>query len=201
MPKSGGHCPCAPYPGRQAPSRDLASASANASEETWMQPHPSSQRSSSAPVLQNRPRCSMLQPIQRPGGSGCCPHGPGISHRETFCPAPARVPVAGKRMPGSHSARSAEQASSARVTGKRLFGIPPTDYYLDCSHCGAKFIRRKTGSGWSRSPIFPIRAGGSYLNSCRKPDDWAALVREESSARPGLPHRHIPGTAWLPGKP
>ena len=30
-----------------------------------------------------------------------------------------------------------------RVTGKRLFGIPPTDYYLDCSHCGAKFIPEK----------------------------------------------------------
>ena len=46
-------------------------------------------------------------------GSGCCPHGPGISHQETFCPAPARVPVAGKRTPGSHSARYAGPASSA----------------------------------------------------------------------------------------
>ncbi|MDD4484757.1 MAG: hypothetical protein PHD55_10365, partial [Methanoregula sp.] len=30
-----------------------------------------------------------------------------------------------------------------RVEGKQLFGIPPTDYYLDCSHCGAKFVPEK----------------------------------------------------------
>ncbi len=27
-----------------------------------------------------------------------------------------------------------------RVVGKQLFGIPHTDFYIECTHCGAKFI-------------------------------------------------------------
>jgi hypothetical protein len=72
----------------------------------------------------------------------------------------------------------------SRVTGKRLFGIPPTDYYLDCSHCGAKFIPEKDRFRLVSIAHISDPRWRQYLNSCRKPDDWAALVREEPQARP-----------------
>jgi hypothetical protein len=71
----------------------------------------------------------------------------------------------------------------SRVTGKRLFGIPPTDYYLDCSHCGAKFIPEKDRFRLVSIAHISDPRWRQYLNSCRKPDDWAALVREETPSR------------------
>ena len=35
-----------------------------------------------------------------------------------------------------------------RIVGKQLFGIPRTDFYNECTHCGAKFIPVGTRSGW-----------------------------------------------------
>ena len=70
-----------------------------------------------------------------------------------------------------------------RVTGKRLYGIPPTDYYLDCSHCGAKFIPEKDRFRLVSIAHIADPRWRQYLNSCRKPEDWAALIREEKPAR------------------
>ena len=71
-----------------------------------------------------------------------------------------------------------------QVTGKRLFGIPPTDYYLDCSHCGAKFIPEKNRFRLVSIARIADPRWRQYLNSCRKPDEWAALVQVEKTARP-----------------
>jgi hypothetical protein len=67
-----------------------------------------------------------------------------------------------------------------RVTGKRLFGIPPTDYYFDCSHCGAKFIPEKERFRLVSIARIADPHWRQYLNSCRTPDEWSALVREET---------------------
>ncbi|MFA6364738.1 hypothetical protein [Methanoregula sp.] len=72
----------------------------------------------------------------------------------------------------------------SRVIGKRLFGIPPTDYYLDCSHCGAKFIPEKDRFRLVSIARIADPRWRQYLNSCKKSEDWAALVREEKTARP-----------------
>ncbi|MGD0533922.1 MAG: hypothetical protein ABR999_00575 [Methanoregula sp.] len=72
----------------------------------------------------------------------------------------------------------------SRVTGKRLFGVPPADYYLDCSHCGAKFIPEKDRFRLVSIAHISDPHWRQYLNSCRKSDDWAALVHEEKPVRP-----------------
>ncbi len=72
----------------------------------------------------------------------------------------------------------------SRVTGKRLFGTPPTDYYLDCSHCGAKYIPEKDRFRLVSIARISDPRWRQYLNSCRKPDEWAALVQEEKTAQP-----------------
>ncbi|MEN6396166.1 MAG: hypothetical protein ABFC78_06770 [Methanoregula sp.] len=70
-----------------------------------------------------------------------------------------------------------------RVNGKRLYGIPPTDYYLDCSHCGAKFIPEKDRFRLVSIAHIADPRWRQYLNSCRKSEDWTALIREEKPAR------------------
>jgi len=76
-----------------------------------------------------------------------------------------------------------------QVTGKRLFGIPPTDYYLDCSHCGAKFIPEKDRFRLVSIARISDPRWRRYLNSCRTPDDWAALLREEAPVQQAGPVR------------
>src|SRR5208337_3661294 len=71
-----------------------------------------------------------------------------------------------------------------RVTGKRLFGTPPTDFYLDCSHCGAKFIPEKDRFRLVSIARITDPRWRQYLNSCRKPDEWSALAGEDVPARP-----------------
>jgi hypothetical protein len=95
----------------------------------------------------------------------------------------------------------------SRVTGKRLFGIPPTDYYLDCSHCGAKFIPEKDRFRLVSIAHISDPRWRQYLNSCRKSDDWAALVREEIPARTAASriatsrYRMAPRKAAIPPAP
>ena len=76
-----------------------------------------------------------------------------------------------------------------QVTGKRLFGIPPTDYYLDCSHCGAKFIPEKDRFRLVSIARISDPRWRRYLNTSRTPDDWAALLREETPVRQTGPAR------------
>jgi hypothetical protein len=66
----------------------------------------------------------------------------------------------------------------SRIIGKRLFGIPPTDYYLDCSHCGAKFIPEKARFRLVSIARIADPRWRQYLNSCKTSDEWSALVRE-----------------------
>lgn len=70
-----------------------------------------------------------------------------------------------------------------RVTGKRLFGIPPTDYFFDCSHCGAKFVPEKDRFRLVSIAKIADPRWRQYLNSAKKPDEWSALVRDEKPLR------------------
>ncbi|MFZ0004631.1 MAG: hypothetical protein WCC86_07755 [Methanoregula sp.] len=71
----------------------------------------------------------------------------------------------------------------SQVIGKRLFGIPPTDYYFDCSHCGAKFIPEKAGFRLVSIARIADPRWRQYLNSCKTPDEWAAIVREGTQVK------------------
>jgi len=65
-----------------------------------------------------------------------------------------------------------------KVTGKELFGVPHTDYYVECTHCGAKYIPEK--EKFRLVSIAKIRDPHwrQYLNTSRFPGDWAELVQE-----------------------
>jgi len=67
-----------------------------------------------------------------------------------------------------------------RVTGKQLFGIPHTDFYIECTHCGAKFIPvgaqfRLVSVATARDPLWK-----KHLNDTFPADTWAALARPAS---------------------
>jgi hypothetical protein len=64
-----------------------------------------------------------------------------------------------------------------RVVGKQLFGIPRTDFYIECSHCGAKFI--PVGPAFRLVSIATIRdpLWKKHLNHTYVPETWAALAR------------------------
>jgi len=67
-----------------------------------------------------------------------------------------------------------------RVVGKQLFGIPHTDFYVECSHCGAKFI--PVGTQFRLVSIATIRdpLWKKNLDKTFPPDTWAALARGTS---------------------
>ncbi|MDD1702758.1 MAG: hypothetical protein LUQ31_07265 [Methanoregula sp.] len=71
-----------------------------------------------------------------------------------------------------------------RITGKRLFGIPPTDFYVDCSHCGAKFIPEKNRFRLVSIAHISDPRWRQYLNSSREPEAWALLAQEAVLQRP-----------------
>jgi len=64
-----------------------------------------------------------------------------------------------------------------RVVGKQLFGIPHTDFYIECSHCGAKFI--PVGPAFRLVSIATIRdpLWKKHLDKTYPADTWAALAR------------------------
>lgn len=64
-----------------------------------------------------------------------------------------------------------------KVTGKQLFGIPRTDFYLECSHCGAKFI--PVGTAFRLVSIARIKdpLWKGYLDRTYPPETWAAIAR------------------------
>lgn len=67
-----------------------------------------------------------------------------------------------------------------RVVGKQLFGIPRTDFYIGCSHCGAKFI--PVGPAFRLVSIASIcdPLWKKHLNQTYPPETWAALARGTS---------------------
>jgi hypothetical protein len=64
-----------------------------------------------------------------------------------------------------------------RVVGRQLFGIPHTDFYIECTHCGAKFIPvgpqfRLVSIATVRDPLWR-----KYLDQTFPAETWAALAR------------------------
>jgi hypothetical protein len=64
-----------------------------------------------------------------------------------------------------------------RVVGKQLFGIPRTDFYIECSHCGAKFI--PVGPAFRLVSIATVRdpLWKKYLDKTYPAETWAAIAR------------------------
>ncbi|MDO9324081.1 MAG: hypothetical protein Q7T80_03890 [Methanoregula sp.] len=64
-----------------------------------------------------------------------------------------------------------------RVFGKQLYGIPHTDYYVECTHCGAKFIPEK--EKFCLVSIATIRDPGwkRHLNKSFLPESWMEIAR------------------------
>jgi hypothetical protein len=64
-----------------------------------------------------------------------------------------------------------------RVTGKQLFGIPHTDFYIDCTYCGAKFI--PVGEMFRLVSIARIRdpAWKRWLNRTLPANQWETIAR------------------------
>lgn len=90
-----------------------------------------------------------------------------------------------------------------RVMGKQLFGIPRTDFYIECSQCGAKFIPvgpafRLVSIAAIRDPLWKKHLGKTY-----PPETWAALARGTSpGGSPALrPGRKKPDSPALPAAP
>jgi hypothetical protein len=67
-----------------------------------------------------------------------------------------------------------------RVVGKQLFGIPYTDFYIECTHCGAKFI--PLGTQFRLVSIATVRdpLWRKYLNETFPAETWSALARGTS---------------------
>lgn len=84
----------------------------------------------------------------------------------------------------------------SRVTGKRLYGIPPTDFYVDCSHCGAKFIPEKNRFRLVSIAHISDPRWRQYLNSSREPEVWMQVAQEIVMQRPE--HRTVRRRAVAP---
>jgi hypothetical protein len=67
-----------------------------------------------------------------------------------------------------------------RVTGKQLFGLPHSDFIIECTHCGAKFI--PVGPAFRLVSIATIRdpLWKRHLDKTYPPETWAALARGTS---------------------
>ncbi|MEI8330133.1 MAG: hypothetical protein WCF90_00490 [Methanomicrobiales archaeon] len=64
-----------------------------------------------------------------------------------------------------------------QVFGKQLYGIPHTDYYVECTHCGSKFIAEK--DLFCLVSIATIRdpSWKSFLNRSYSPESWMEIAR------------------------
>lgn len=69
------------------------------------------------------------------------------------------------------------------ITGRRLYGVPPTDFYHDCTHCGAKFIPEKERFRLVSIARVSDPLWRSHLNTCRTPDEWESVAQEVPAKR------------------
>ena len=69
-----------------------------------------------------------------------------------------------------------------RVIGKQLFGIPYTDFYIECTHCGAKFIPVGTQFRLVSIATFRDPLWRKHLNETFPAETWSALARGTSPA-------------------
>jgi len=103
------------------------------------------------------------------------------------------------RLPGSGDDESSQSWMSMcpvcrtgilnRVVGKQLFGIPHTDFYIECSHCGAKFI--PVGTQFRLVSIATVRdpLWRKNLDQTFSPDTWSALARGTAPGGKPLPQQ------------
>jgi len=82
----------------------------------------------------------------------------------------------------------------SRVVGKQLFGIPHTDFYIECSHCGAKFI--PVGPAFRLVSIATIRdpLWKKHLDKTYPPETWGSLARGTSPGGSPAPRPTIQKT-------
>jgi hypothetical protein len=91
-----------------------------------------------------------------------------------------------------------------RVFGKQLYGIPHNDYYVECTHCGAKFIPEK--EKFCLVSIATIRdpAWKRNLNKAYSPESWMEIARASSpgtAKRVTAPSSRRPSTPLSPAIP
>lgn len=69
-----------------------------------------------------------------------------------------------------------------QVFGKQLYGIPHTDYYVECTHCGSKFIPEK--DLFCLVSIATIRdpSWKRFLNRSYSPESWMEIARASGTA-------------------
>ena len=86
-----------------------------------------------------------------------------------------------------------------KVVGKQLFGIPHTDFIIECTHCGAKFI--PVGTGYRLVSIATIRdpLWKKYLDKTYPAETWAGLARGTSPGGNPL-HRPAEKKVSAPGQ-
>ncbi|MDD1696964.1 MAG: hypothetical protein LUQ36_01230 [Methanoregula sp.] len=70
-----------------------------------------------------------------------------------------------------------------RVVGKQLFGIPRMDFYVECTHCGAKFI--PVGSQFRLVSIATVRdpLWRKHLNETFSAETWSAIAQGTNPGR------------------
>jgi hypothetical protein len=91
-----------------------------------------------------------------------------------------------------------------RVFGKQLYGIAHTDYYVECTHCGAKFIPEKdqfclVSIATIRDPIWK-----HHLNKSFSPESWMEIAHASGTGtakRVCIPSSHRPSPAAPSGLP
>lgn len=90
-----------------------------------------------------------------------------------------------------------------RVVGKQLFGIPHTDFYMECTHCRAKFI--PVGPAFRLVSIATIRdpLWKKHLEKTYPPETWAAIARStgKSNTPERRPAEKKPAGQALPAAP
>ncbi len=106
---------------------------------------------------------------------------PWTWHIASGIPAPLQSPINSLEMepPATWLARCPVCKSGIlqKVTGKQLFGMPFMEYYIECTHCCAKFVKEK--ENFRLVSIAKIRdpRWRQLLNTSRAADDWATLAR------------------------
>lgn len=88
-----------------------------------------------------------------------------------------------------------------RVTGKQLFGIPRTDFYWECVHCGAKFIPvgiqfRLVSIGTIRDPLWK-----KHLDQTYPAETWSSIARGTGQSSGPFRKAPVKKPALLPTAP
>ena len=118
-------------------------------------------------------------------------NGIRLLHPWTWHAASAMVPTIGLQGSGNDNESSLASWMSMcpvcrtgilnRVVGKQLFGIPHTDFYVECTHCGAKFI--PVGTQFRLVSIATVRdpLWRKHLNETFSAETWSTLARGTGS--------------------